>query len=62
VHSIVDVNVDADIDEDSSDDTPLRGSTFFASFFNMKCLSNLISFDFYLKIKFDRDFIVKMMQ
>ena len=39
----------------------LRCSLFSCIIFKMKSLSNMIPFDFGLKIKFDRDFMVKMM-
>ena len=38
---------------------PLRYSLFFCIILKMKSLSNIIPFDFVLKIKFDRDFILK---
>ena len=42
---------------------PLRCSLFFLGIiFKMKSQSNIIPFDFVSKIKFDRDFILKMMQ
>ena len=36
--------------------------TFLGIIFNMKYISNMILFDFVLKIKFDWDFILKIMQ
>ena len=39
-----------------------RDVHFFGIIFNMKSLSNMIPFDFDLKIKFDRNFILKTMQ
>ena len=40
---------------------PLRRSLFLGIIFKMNFLSNMFPFDFVLKIKFDRDFILEVM-